>query len=151
MLILFIYLFIWLLRAAPAAYGGSQARGLIGAVAGIEFAASWFLVRFVSTAPWWELPLMLILKWRKISVKTSPTGQIWKRLPCFSGNELRTTLAIIAPVYWALILCQLLCMLCGRFWAPFCRQEIQASERLCVLNPLLQRRKLKQKSKWAAP
>jgi len=77
---LFIYLFIYcLFRATPVAYGGSQARGLIGAVAaglchshsnagseplrfltrwarpGIEPETSWFLVGLVSTAPWWEL------------------------------------------------------------------------------------------------
>ena len=63
-----------LFRAAPVAYGGSQARGPVGAAAaglhhshsnagslthgarlGIEPATSWFLVRFVSTAPWQEL------------------------------------------------------------------------------------------------
>ena len=66
-LIFFCFCF---LRATPVAYGGSQARGLIGAVAaglhhshsnarslthrvgpGIEPATSWFLVGFVSTAP----------------------------------------------------------------------------------------------------
>ena len=68
--IYFIYLFIFLFRAAPTAYGGSQARGLIRAVAGslrhshsnvgslthwvrqgIKSASSWFLVRFISAAP----------------------------------------------------------------------------------------------------
>ena len=84
--VLFIYLFILLFGATPMAYGGSQARGLIGAIAvslghshskarseqclqptpqlmatqdplthwvrpGTERATSWFLVRFVSTAP----------------------------------------------------------------------------------------------------
>ena len=58
----------------PTAYGGSQASGLIGAVAdglhhshsnagslthgarpGIEPSTSWFLVGFVSTVPRWEL------------------------------------------------------------------------------------------------
>ena len=65
---LFIYLFIYLLfRATPVAYGGSQARGRIGATAaslhhshskarssthwarpGIESATSWFLIVFVN-------------------------------------------------------------------------------------------------------
>ena len=67
------YLFIYFVfsRAAPAAYGGSQARGLIGATAtrlrhshsnagslthrpGIKPATSWFLVGFVSAEPRWE-------------------------------------------------------------------------------------------------
>ena len=71
--ILFFCLFA-ISRAAPVAYGGSQARGLIGAVAAglhhshsnagslthwarpeIESATSWFLVGFVSAAPWQEL------------------------------------------------------------------------------------------------
>ena len=93
---LFIYLFILLFKAAPAVYGGSQARGLIGDTAaglhrsqssagskldlatyttahshtgslthcvrpGIKPATSWLLVRFLSTAPWWELLQHLIL------------------------------------------------------------------------------------------
>ena len=91
---LFVFLFLFCLfvffRAAPMAYGGSQPRGLIRAVAaglhhshsnarseprlwptpssrkrrilnpwakpGIKPTTSWFLVRFVSPAPWWELP-----------------------------------------------------------------------------------------------
>ena len=82
-----------LFRAAPLAYGGSQARGRIGAVspayatgtamqdlshvcnlhhslqqrqilnllseAGDQTHNLMFLVRFVSTAPWWELPRIL--------------------------------------------------------------------------------------------
>ena len=74
--ILFCFiLFFAVFRAAPAAYRGSQAKGLIGATAaglhhshsnvgslthwsrpGIEPSTSWFLVGFVSTAPWRELP-----------------------------------------------------------------------------------------------
>ena len=76
---------VCLFRAAPTAYGGSQARGLIRAVAsslrqshsnarsnlhhsslqcqilnhwvrpGIEPATSWFLVGFISVVPQWEL------------------------------------------------------------------------------------------------
>ena len=65
-------------RAAPTAYRGSQARGLIGTTAagllhshsntrslthwgrpGIEPATSWFLVGFVSPEPQWELLLLL--------------------------------------------------------------------------------------------
>ena len=67
-LVLFFCLFVLF------AYGGSQARGRIGAVAaslhnshsnagslthwarpGIEPATSWFLIGFVSATPWWEL------------------------------------------------------------------------------------------------
>ena len=77
-------IFFKLFRAAPMAYGGSEARGLIGAVAaglchshsnmgtyttahgnarslihwarpGIEPTTSWFLVGFVSAVPWQEL------------------------------------------------------------------------------------------------
>ena len=67
----FIFLLFFFFRAPPEAYGGSQPRSLIGATAaglhhshsnngslthgvrpGIEPATSWFLDRFVSTAPW---------------------------------------------------------------------------------------------------
>ena len=67
----FFLFFFNLLRASPTAYGGSQARRLIRAVApglrqshsntrslthcvrlGIEPTTSWFLVRFASAAPW---------------------------------------------------------------------------------------------------
>ena len=70
----FIIFVFCLFRAAPATYGSSQARGLIRALAaglqhshynagslthwgrpGIEPATSWFLVGFISAAPWWEL------------------------------------------------------------------------------------------------
>ena len=70
---LFLYFFFFF-RATLVAYGSCQARGQSGAVAaslhhshsnarslthwvrpGIETATSWFLVRFVSTAPRWEL------------------------------------------------------------------------------------------------
>ena len=74
----YIYIYFFCLsafsRAAPMACGGSQARGLIGPVAtglhqshgnarslthwarpGFEPATSWFLVGFISAAPWWEL------------------------------------------------------------------------------------------------
>ena len=68
------------LGGTPISYGGSQARGLIGATAAslchshsnaksltywvspeIEPATSCFLVGFVSTAPWWELVQFLYL------------------------------------------------------------------------------------------
>ena len=80
MLFNLIYLFIFLFRASPAAYGNSQARGQIGATAaglhhshsnarslthwsrlGTQPVSSWILVRFVSTELWWELPLSLSL------------------------------------------------------------------------------------------
>ena len=82
----FFFLVFCLFRATHSAYGGSQARGRIGAVAaglchsntraephhssrqrrilnplskiGIEPATSWFLVGFVSAAPQVELPLI---------------------------------------------------------------------------------------------
>ena len=86
-----LFFFFLLFRATLAAYGGSQARGLIGATAatatgatatpfkisatsancttahgnarslihrarpGIEATPSWFVVRFISTVPRWEL------------------------------------------------------------------------------------------------
>ena len=87
----FFFFFFCLFRATPAAHGGSQARGLIGATSqscqsilqpqqlgiwamsetyttahgnarsltdwarpGIRPTTSWFLVGFVSPAPWWE-------------------------------------------------------------------------------------------------
>ena len=94
---LFFFLTFCLFRATPLAYGGSQARSLIGAVAsslrqshsnarsklclqptsqlkampdpeptergqGIEPSTSWFPVRFISTAPQWELLFMNFLK-----------------------------------------------------------------------------------------
>ena len=63
--LLFIYLFIYLafclFRAAPVAYGGSQARDLTGAIVaglpqshshrGSEPATSWFLIRLVPVGP----------------------------------------------------------------------------------------------------
>ena len=73
----FFFFFVFcLFRAAPEGYGGSQARDLIGETAaglchshsnagpltqqrpGMEPATSWFLVGFVSAAPWLE-PLVL--------------------------------------------------------------------------------------------
>ena len=78
---LFLFLFFFcLFRAAPMAYEGSQARGRIKAIAashshshshsnagslthwarpGIKPATSWFLVGFISTAPWRELLISL--------------------------------------------------------------------------------------------
>ena len=74
------FFFVVLFRATPKAYGGSQARGLIGATAavglhhshvnarsltteqarpGIEPKTSWFLGRFVSADPQWELHQIL--------------------------------------------------------------------------------------------
>ena len=69
------YDFFFFLRAAPVAYGSSQARGQIGATAasichsrsyagslthslrpGINPASSWILIRFVSAVPQQELP-----------------------------------------------------------------------------------------------
>ena len=73
----FFPFFFCLFRTAPEAYGGSQAKGRIGAVAaglhhshsnagswthwvrpGIEPATSWILVGFVTTEPWREMPKM---------------------------------------------------------------------------------------------
>ena len=85
----FVLFFVFcLFRAEPTAYGGSQARGLIGAVAtdlhhshsnakslthwlrpGIEPATSWFLVGFVSAVPWRELPFCVFKR------------KIWWNLP----------------------------------------------------------------------
>ena len=72
--IVFFFFFGVFFRAAPTAYGGSQARGPIGAMAaglhhshsnarslahwakpGVEPSTSWLLVIFVSAAPQWEL------------------------------------------------------------------------------------------------
>ena len=96
----FLFFFnFFLFRATPSAYGGSQARSLIGATAaglcqshsntgserclwlnttahgnagslthwaepGIEPTTSWLLVKFVSAAPWWELPELSIVSCR---------------------------------------------------------------------------------------
>ena len=83
----FVCLFC-LFKAASAAYGGFQARGQIGAIAsglhhshsntrslthltrpGIEPAASWFLVRFVSAASQQELqkPLHVVHSYRLVT------------------------------------------------------------------------------------
>ena len=71
---LFIYLFCFF-RTAPMVCGGSQARGWIGATAailhhrvrpGIEPAASWFLVRCVSAAPWGEVLFLFSLNFFKL-------------------------------------------------------------------------------------
>ena len=79
---IFYFLVFCLFRATPVAYGSSQARGPIGAIAaslshshgntgslthwarsGVELTTSWFLVRFVSTTPWRELPFYSYLLW----------------------------------------------------------------------------------------
>ena len=72
--LLFLVFCRFFFRAIPTACGGSQARGLIRAIAaslhhshsnagsythrarpGIEPKTSWFLVGLISAAPWWEL------------------------------------------------------------------------------------------------
>ena len=105
-IILFYFILFYvfcLFRAAPMAYGGYHARGLIRATAcqpmpeprqcqiqamsstyttahdnvgslthwaspGIEPETSWFLVRFVSAAPWWELQIYFICEFYLILV-----------------------------------------------------------------------------------
>ena len=82
------YLFIYLLfRAAPLAYGSSQARGPIGAAAaglchsqgntgsltlwvriGMEPKSSWILVGFITTEPQWELLIVCFRSHRKCLV-----------------------------------------------------------------------------------
>jgi len=77
----FMFLFYFcLFRARPTAYGGSQAMCPIGAIAaglhhshsnvrslthrarpGIEPTTPWFLVGFISTVPWWELPIFAFI------------------------------------------------------------------------------------------
>ena len=91
-LVFFFFFFLSFSRAAPlVVYGDSQARGLIRAVAtslhhshsnarasihwarpGIEPAigTSWFLVRFVSAAPWWELLWKCFLNINEVSHTT---------------------------------------------------------------------------------
>ena len=78
----FFFFFCLLFRAAPMAYGGSQARSPIRATAAglhyshgnarslthwvrprIEPSSSWFLVGFVSTEPWRELPRERFVTW----------------------------------------------------------------------------------------
>ena len=85
---LFINFFFLLFRAA---YGSSQARGRVGAVAaslsqshsnarslthwarpGIEPTTSWFIVRFISAAPWRELQLFLILGFNNLTYTRLP-------------------------------------------------------------------------------
>ena len=75
---LFFFFFVFVFRAAPAAYGGSQARGPVGAVdaslhhshsnagslthrvrPGVESSSSRILVRFVSAAPRRNSPVVL--------------------------------------------------------------------------------------------
>ena len=79
-IILFFFFFFVFSRAAPAAYGGSKARGLIGAIAtslhyshsntrslihwtrpGIKPTTSWFLVRFINHWTTTGTPIILIL------------------------------------------------------------------------------------------
>ena len=82
--LLLLFLLFLLFRATGAAYGSPQARGWIGAAAallhhshhnagclthcmrpGIEPTCSWILVRFVSTEPQWELPILVLISQSK--------------------------------------------------------------------------------------
>ena len=77
---LFVFVFVLLFRATPAAYGGSQARGQNGVTAaslyhshsntrspthwarpGIELESSWILVAFIFAVPQWELPPLVFM------------------------------------------------------------------------------------------
>ena len=90
-IIIIIFLF---LRAAPTAYGSSQTRDQIGAIAaslghhltatpiliggpGIKPTSSWILVGFVSAVPQWELLIVLnynsLSTWQKDSQKAFST------------------------------------------------------------------------------
>ena len=100
---LFCFLFC-LFRAAPRAYGNSQARGRTGAVAtglheiwatsvayttahskarslthwvglGIKLASSWILVRFIAAEPRWGLLVMGIEFWRLLPKTSVFLGQ----------------------------------------------------------------------------
>ena len=88
---LFVLLcFVFNFMTIPVAYGSSQARGLIWAVAadlyhsnatslthwarpGIELESSWMLVRFVTAESWWELPEVILIitfgDWKKFWIK----------------------------------------------------------------------------------
>ena len=97
----FVLFCFCIFRAAPVAYGDSQARGLIQAVAarlrhshsnagskpyttahsdagslthrpGMEPETSWFLVGFVSTAPSWELRYLFLTECSQPQHPTSP-------------------------------------------------------------------------------
>ena len=117
--LLFIYLFILLFRVTPVAYGCSQAKGWIGATAaglhhntGSEThlqptpqlmamqpdplskvrdqpKSSWILVRFISTAPQWEHPMMTFLK----------TQSIWV-LNCLSSWSIYSSINNYTPVFY---------------------------------------------------
>ena len=89
--------FVFFLGPPPAAYGGSQAKGWIGAVAtslyhshsnarslthwlrlGIEPESSWILVRFDTTEPLWELHAFSFL----MSKKDWKEKEFWVIFPC---------------------------------------------------------------------
>ena len=95
-------LFFGLFRAAPAAYGSSQARGRVGATAaglhhshsnarplthqarpGMEPATSWFLVEFITHSATMETPHSLCLKRGKERMS--------------SGERLRETILLSPP------------------------------------------------------
>ena len=100
---IFLFYFIFcLLKAAPAAYGGSQARGQIKAVAaglhhshsnarslthrarpGIEPASFWILVRFVSPEPQQELP-KLAFKYYCLEVLLCCWGIMFQCCRCYA-------------------------------------------------------------------
>ena len=93
-----IHLQMFFFRATPTAYGGSQARGQIRAVAaslqhshsnarflthwvkpGIEPVSSWMLVRLVSSEPWQQLPISVFLRVNRNNyLLYSPTRMIMK-------------------------------------------------------------------------
>ena len=124
--VLFILSFCLFFRAAPTAYGGSQARGPIRATAaglhhshsnvGSELSAtyiiahgnagslipwarpgtkpetSWFLVGFVSAAPWQKLPIHVILVWNRIYTyleQRTWEGSITPRTVCYVRGRIR--------------------------------------------------------------
>ena len=96
----FFSFFFLLFRTAPVTHGASQTRGLITTTAaslccshsnarslthwakpGIEPETSWFLVGFVSTAPWLELP------WSS-TLRMWPLDKCWKSFQSLSWQPV---------------------------------------------------------------
>ena len=104
------FILFYFFKAAPMAYGGSQARGQIGAVAvtyttahgntgslthwarpGIEPASSWILVRFMSTEPWRELRL---LQFKSFTVP-STSRKFWN---CWKSKVRNLSSVLVSPL-----------------------------------------------------
>ena len=126
----YIYIFFFgLFRAAPVAYGSSQVRGWIGAVAvslhhsswqhqspihwgrpGIEAMSSWLAIGFITTEPQWELPELSSFfaevrggrKTRHLASSKPSGGSIYGEESCQTMSNAADSWSKRKPEYWPL-------------------------------------------------